>query len=111
VVAEGKYYFRTRFLHPGFVPLSDQSRPDGASNVTPIPNYGFKTAVSYASSRGLVFGLFDASDGKPKPYAYNVNPLTGWHNSLNAEVRQDVSRFLHLPEKNRLPSSPMPTIS
>jgi hypothetical protein len=44
--------------------------------------------------------LFDASDGNRKPYAYNVNPLTGWRNSLNAEVRQDLSKYLRLSEKN-----------
>jgi hypothetical protein len=56
--------------------------------------------MSYESHRGLVFGLFDVSDGKPKPYAFNVNPLTSWRHSLNAEVRQDVSKYLHMPEKN-----------
>ena len=102
VVAEGKYYFRSDFFAQGsflFQTNHDQTR---ASNVTPIPNYGFKSGVSYESSRGLVFGLFDVSDGKAKPYVYNVNPLTGWRHSLNAEARQDISRFLHLPEKNTI---------
>jgi hypothetical protein len=56
--------------------------------------------MSYKSFRGMELGLFDVSDGKPKAYAFNVNPLTGWHNSLNAEARQDVSRYLHMSEKN-----------
>jgi outer membrane receptor for ferrienterochelin and colicins len=100
VVAEGKYYFRRDFFAQGSFLFQTNHDQTGASNVTPIPNYGFKSGVSYESSRGLGFGLFDVSDGKPKPYAYNVNPLTGWRHSLNAEVRQDISRFLHLPEKN-----------
>jgi outer membrane receptor protein involved in Fe transport len=100
VAAEGKYYFRRDFFAQGSFLFQTNHDQTGASNVTPIPNYGFKSGVSYESSRGLVFGLFDVSDGKAKPYAYNVNPLTGWRHSLNAEARQDISRFLHLPEKN-----------
>ncbi len=100
VVAEGKYYFRKDFFTQGSFLYQTNHDQTGASNVTPIPNYGFKTALSYASSRGLVFGLSDVSDGKTKPYAYNVNPLSGWRHSLNAEVRQDISRFLHMPERN-----------
>jgi outer membrane receptor protein involved in Fe transport len=100
MVAEGKYYFRKNFFTQGSFLYQTNHDQTGASNVTPIPNYGFKTAMSYESSRGLVFGLSDVSDGKTKPYAYNVNPLSGWRHSLNAEVRQDISRFLHLPEKD-----------
>jgi outer membrane receptor protein involved in Fe transport len=100
VVAEGKYYFRKDFFAQGSFLFQTNHDQTGASDVTPIPNYGFKTGLSYASHRGMTFGLFDVSDGKAKPYAFNVNPLTGWRHSLNAEARQDVSRFLHLPEKN-----------
>jgi outer membrane receptor for ferrienterochelin and colicins len=100
MVADGKYYFRRDFFAQGSFLFQTNHDQTGASEVTPIANYGFKTGVSYASSRGFVFGLFDASDAKPKGYPYNVNPLTGWHNSLNADVRQDVSRYLRLPEKN-----------
>lgn len=100
VVAEGKYYFRRDFFAQGSFLFQTNHDQIGATNVTPIPNYGLKTGMSYESRRGLVFGLFDVSDGKPKPYAFNVNPLTGWRHSLNAEVRQDVSKYLHMPEKN-----------
>jgi outer membrane receptor protein involved in Fe transport len=100
VVAEGKYYFRKDFFAQGSFLFQTNHDQTGASDVTPIPNYGFKTGLSYASHRGMNFGLFDVSDGKAQPYAYNVNPLTGWRHSLNAEARQDVSRFLHLPEKD-----------
>ncbi|MGA8067716.1 MAG: TonB-dependent receptor, partial [Terriglobales bacterium] len=97
---EGKYYFRRDFFTQGSMLYQTNHDQTGASNVTPIPNLGFKTGVSYESSRGLVLGLFDVSDGKYQPYAYNVNPITGWHNSLNAQVRQDISKQLHLSEKN-----------
>ena len=100
VVAEGKYYFRKDFFTQGSFLYQTNHDQTGASNVTPIPNYGFKCGMSYESRRGLVLGFFDVSDGKTNPYAYNVNPLSGWRHILNAEARQDVSRFLHLPEKN-----------
>jgi outer membrane receptor protein involved in Fe transport len=100
MVAEGKYYFCRDFFAQGSFLYQTNHDQTGASSVTPIPNYGFKTGVSYENSRGLVLGLFDVSDGKTKPYAFNVNPLTGWRHSLNAEARQDISRFLHLRERN-----------
>ena len=100
VVAEGKYYFRKDFFTQGSFLYQTNHDHTGASNITPIPNYGFKTGMSYENRGGLVLGLFDVSDGKVTPYAYNVNPLTGWRHSLNAEVRQDISRFLRLPQKN-----------
>ena len=100
VVAEGKYYFRRDFFTQGSFLFQTNHDQTGSSNVTPIPNYGFKAGMSYKSYRGMELGLFDVSDGKPKAYAFNVNPLTGWHNSLNAEARQDVSRYLHMSEKN-----------
>jgi outer membrane receptor protein involved in Fe transport len=100
VVAEGKYFFRKNFFTQGSFLFQTNHDQTGASDATPIPKYGFKCGMSYESRRGMNLGLFDVSDGKVKPYAFNVNPLTGWRHSLNAEVRQDVSRFLHLPGKN-----------
>ncbi len=100
VNVEGKYYFRHDFFAQGSMLYQANHDQNGNSNVTPIPNFGMKSGVSYESSRGLVFGIFEVSDGKPKPYAYTVNPLTGWHNSLNAELRQDLSRYLHMSERN-----------
>ncbi|MGA9040783.1 MAG: TonB-dependent receptor [Terriglobales bacterium] len=99
---EGKYYFRRDFFAQGSFLYQTNQDQNGVSNVTPIPNFGFKTGMSYESSRGLIVGLFDVSDGNPKPYAFNVNPLTGWRHSLNAELRQDISRYLRLPEKNQV---------
>ena len=100
VVAEGKYYFRRDFFTQGSFLYQTNHDQTGASNVTPIPNFGFKAGISYVNTRGLDFGLFDVSDGKTKPYAFNVNPLSGWRHSLNAEVRQDISRFLNLRERS-----------
>jgi outer membrane receptor protein involved in Fe transport len=97
---ESKYFFRRNFFSQGSLLYQANHDQTGASNVTPIPNFGFKAGTSYESSYGLTFGVFEDSDGKPKPYAFNVNPLTGWHNSLNAELHQDISRFLHISDRN-----------
>jgi iron complex outermembrane receptor protein len=100
VVAEGKYYFRKDFFTQGSFLYQTNHNQTGASNVTPIANFGFKAGMSYENSHRLIFGLSDVSDGKPKSYPYNVNPLSDWRHSLNAEVRQDLSRVLHLREKD-----------
>ncbi len=97
---EGKYYFRRGFFAQGSMLYQTNHGQNGINNVTPIPNFGFKTGLSYESSRGLVFGVFDVSDGNPKPYPFTVNPLTGWRDSLNAELRQDISKYLHLGERH-----------
>ena len=102
VEVEGKYYFRRDFFAQGSMLYQTNHDQNGVSNVTPIPDFGFKTGLSYESSRGLIVGVFDVSDGNPKPYAFTVNPLTGWHHSLNAELRQDISRYLHISEGNRV---------
>ncbi len=102
VVAEGKYYFRKDFFAQGSLLFQKNHNQTGATDVTPVPNYGFKAAMSYVGRRGLILGLSDVSDGKTEPYIFNVNPLTGWRHSLNAEARQDISRFLHLPEKDTI---------
>jgi outer membrane receptor protein involved in Fe transport len=100
VEMEGKYYFRRDFFAQGSFLYQANHNQNGVSDVTPIPNFGFKTGMSYESARGLVFGVFDVSDGNPVHYPVPTNPLTGWRHSVNAEVRQDISRVLHLPEKD-----------
>ena len=97
---EGKYYFRRNFFTQGSVLYQTNHDQNGNSNVTPIPNLGFKIGTSYDAGRGLVFGVFDVSDGNTKPYNFNVNPLTGWRHDLNAEVHQDISRFLRMSDRN-----------
>jgi len=95
---EGKYYFRRDFFAQGSVLYQTNHDADGVTNVTPIPAIGFKAGVSYESHRGLVCGLFEASDGKARMAAPHFNPLTGWRHMLHAELRQDISRLLHVPE-------------
>ncbi len=98
--AEGKYYLRRDFFFQGSLLYQANHNQSGVSDVTPIPNFSFKAGASYLTRAGLSLGLFDVSEGNPKPYPFTVDPLTGWRHSLNADVRQDLSKYLHLPEKN-----------
>jgi outer membrane receptor protein involved in Fe transport len=98
VELEGKYYFRKDFFVQGSMLYQHNVDQTGASNVSPIPNFGFKAGMSYASRRGITAGLFDVSDGGFGNYTA-VNPLQGWHHILNGNFRYDLSK--HLPVGDR----------
>jgi hypothetical protein len=48
---------------------------NGRSDVTPIPNIGFKAGGSYQDRRGLSVSLFEVSDGTIDGYSNSVNPV------------------------------------
>jgi hypothetical protein len=73
---------------------------NGRSDVTPIPNIGFKAGVSYEDRRGLSASLFEVSDGTIDGYANSVNPVQGAHNILNGQLRYDLGKLLHLSDRN-----------
>jgi len=98
--AEGKFYVNHDVFVQGSLLYQANHNQTGASNATPIPNFGFKSGIGYENSRGLILGLSELSDGKPPAYQEPTNPVPGWHNSMNGELRQDLSRFLHLGDRN-----------
>jgi len=102
VELEGKYYLRKDFFAQGSMLYQTNQNGNGVSNVTPIPNLGFKAGVSYESRRGLMAGLFDESDGRVTPYPGTVNPVQGWHNIVNAHLRYDISKYLPFAENDRV---------
>jgi len=95
---EGKYYFRKDFFVQGSTLYQRNADQNGIANVSPAANLGFKAGVSYLNSRRFTASLFEVSDA---PLAnYNaVNPLQGWHNILNGNLRYDFSK--HLPFGDR----------
>jgi outer membrane receptor for ferrienterochelin and colicins len=101
VELEGKYYFRKDFFLQGSMLFQTNVDGSGRNDVTPIPNIGFKGGVSY-EDRGLSASLFEVSDGKIDGYANSVNPVQGTHNILNGQLRYDLSRFLHLSDRNNI---------
>jgi outer membrane receptor for ferrienterochelin and colicins len=98
VEVEGKYYFRKDFFLQGSTLYQTNEDETGKTDVSPIPNYGFKAGVSYESGRTLTASLFDVSDGSFPGYTA-VNPLQGWHHILNGNFRYDLSK--HLPFGDR----------
>ncbi len=92
VEAEGKYYFRKNFFLQGSTLYQVNADGKGMTNVSPIPNIGFKVGLSYERNRRLTVGLFDVSDGPFDGYTA-VNPLQGWHHILNGNFRWDVSKY------------------
>jgi hypothetical protein len=97
---EGKYYFQKNFFVQGSFLYQTNRADTGATDVTPIPNFGGKGGISYEASNGLTASLFDVSDGPINGYTTSVNPVQGTHNVLNAEVRFDLAKRLHFSDRN-----------
>jgi outer membrane receptor for ferrienterochelin and colicins len=100
VELEGKYYFQKNFFAQGSFLYQTNVTGTGATDVTPIPNFGGKGGISYEVSNGLTASLFDVSDGPINGYATSVNPVQGTHNVVNAEVRYDLAKRLHFSDRN-----------
>ena len=75
---------------------------NGKTDVTPIPNLGFKAGISYEDKRGISASLFEVADGPISGYAGAVNPLQGSHNILSGQLRYDLGKALHLGERTGL---------
>lgn len=99
---EGKYYLRHDFFVEGNARYQSNVNNLGASNVTPISNYGVSAGVSYESTRGLDVGVFDVFDGPVAAYPVTVNPYEPSHQYLDANFSFDLGRYLPRTDKNRL---------
>jgi len=90
VEAESKLYLRRNL----FVQASTlyQANSDGAgnTNVSPIPNIGFKAGAGYTVGTRMIASLFDVSDGSFPGYTA-VNPIDGWRHVLNGNFRYGFS--------------------
>jgi outer membrane receptor protein involved in Fe transport len=96
---EGKYYFGKDFFVQGSILYQTNVDGAGMTNVTPIPNFGFKAGGSYQNRRGLTVSLFEVSDGSIPGYTGAVNPLQGSHRILNGHLRYDLSKYLPLGDR------------
>jgi outer membrane receptor for ferrienterochelin and colicins len=99
---EGKYYFRKDLFLQGSMLYQANHDATGKSDVTPIPNLGFKAGVSYENRNGLTFGLFEVSDAPISGYSTAANPVQGWHNILNGNFRYDLTRHLPFGDRNTI---------
>lgn len=102
VELEGKYYFQKDFFVQGSMLYQTNVSGTGQTDVTPIPNLGFKAGVSYEDRHGLSASLFEVSDGAIDGYANSVNPVQGSHNILNGDLRYDIGKLLHLSDTNNI---------
>ncbi len=104
VEAEGKYYFKKSFFFTGSATyqFDVDSNQSASPNITPIPNFGAKAGISYESSNGLTAGLFDVFEGPVTGYSAALNPKPGAYSLLNANLRWDISKYVHTRSANRL---------
>jgi outer membrane receptor protein involved in Fe transport len=89
---EGKYYFGKNFFLQGSALYQVNVDGTGKSNVSPVPNIGFKAGFSYERGKKWSASLFDVSDGPFTGYTA-VNPLQGWHHIIDGDFRYDLSKY------------------
>jgi len=89
VEVAGKYYLSREVFVQGSTLWQTNVDGNGNSNVSPVPNIGYKGGISYAGRR-LTAGLFDVTDGPFDGYQ-SVNPLSSWRNNVNGNLRYELS--------------------
>jgi outer membrane receptor for ferrienterochelin and colicins len=104
VEAEGKYYFQKSLFFTGSASyqFNVSSNQSASPNITPIPNFGAKAGISYESTNGITAGLFDVYEGPVSGYSGALNPKPSAYSLLNANLRWDISKYVHAPSANRL---------
>ncbi len=93
---EGKYHFQKDFFAQGSVLYQTNTDPNGV-----VPNWSYKAGFSYEGRNGLTASLFEVADGVSNSQTLigAVNPVQGWHNILNGELRYDLGKVLYLPDR------------
>lgn len=94
VEAEGKYYFRKNFFFTGSASYQFNIDSTGTSDITPIPDFGAKAGISYASP-GFTAGFFDVFEGPVPGYSGALNPRPSAYSLLSANLRLDISKYVH----------------
>ena len=95
VELEGKYYLTKELLLLGSLLYQVNQDQAGNENVTPVPNRGIKTGLSYGREDVWTAGVFNIYSGPLDPrYAGVINPSEQAHNTLGANLRVDLSRRL-----------------
>jgi outer membrane receptor for ferrienterochelin and colicins len=108
---EGKYFVTKQFYFTGSL-LYQKLDSDpivtknffGGSDTTniksPVPNFGFKAGLSYASDRGVTISAFNIYQGNVKKGLYvdnGLNPSASKsHNVLNLYVNIDMIKLLNI---------------
>jgi hypothetical protein len=95
VEGEGKYYFQKSFFFTGSSAYQFNVSGSGGPNITPIPNFGAKAGISYESTNGFTAGLFDVYEGPVSGYSGALNPRPTAYSLLSANIRLNVSKYVH----------------
>jgi outer membrane receptor for ferrienterochelin and colicins len=100
---EGKAYLN-KDIFASLSMLYQQSKDtSGTENVTPVPNVGFKTGLSYMSNNGLAISLFNIYQGKVDDMYNNAkNPEAKAYDMLNAFASYDFQKLLKISEVQKL---------
>ncbi len=98
--AEGKCYLNKNVLVSGSALYQRNHDQNGATNVTPIPNYQIKGGISYEAENGLTASLFDSYQGAlDRKYDGALNPSPTSYHLLSSHFRYDLSRRLGLDDR------------
>ena len=97
---EGKYYLGNKLLLLASVLYQRNQDQAAVANVSPLPNWGVKSGISYDRENDWTLSLFNAYAGSLDPRYNGVqNPNTGSYNLLSGHARVDFSRRLGLTGK------------
>ena len=94
VEAEGKYYFRKNFFFTGSAAYQFNVDGSGAPDILLPFRLRRQSGISYASDR-LTAGLFDVFQGPVSGYSGAFNPRPSAYSLLSANLRLDISKFVH----------------
>jgi outer membrane receptor protein involved in Fe transport len=89
---EGKYYLKHDWFLTGSLLYQVNDSGSGAKNLSPNSSLVAKAGVSYMSSKGAVFSLFDAFQGHIVGYGSTLNPPADAFHSISAHARYDLSK-------------------
>ena len=92
---EGKYYVTKQVLVLGSVLHHTNENGDGSVNITPIPDATVKAGVSYQGDEGVTVGVFDTYREAMHGYPSTLNPAPGSSHLVSAQLRFDISKYLH----------------
>ena len=95
IEVEEKYYFMKNFFLLGALSYQANRDGNGATNITPIANFGAKAGLSYQSSNGFTASVFDVYQGH-LDHNSAVNPQTGAYHLLNSYARLDISKLVNI---------------
>jgi len=99
---EAKYFVNKNLYLVGSA-LYQKSENDDMENLSPIPDFGMKAGISYASEKGFSIGLFNIYQGEPDDkFVGELNPDQGSYNLMHLHSTFHLNKLLKLKMKQDL---------